>query len=113
MYYCDEQKEIDMLQNIIKLSRKRPLSSKVLAQIQNKIAENENKIETKKADIKKEIGGDIDENVYRYLDHYIKKFPAKLKETVKTKDTDEYGTLLPQDIVQYIINADFNGVSVG
>ena len=56
---------------------------------------------------------DIDKNVYLYLDHYIKKFPAKLKETVKTKDTDEYGTLLPQDIVQYIINADFDGVSVG
>ena len=113
MYYCDEQKEIDMLQNIIELSGTRPLSSKFLVQIQAKIAENENKIETKKSNIKKEIGGDIDKNVYLYLDHYIKKFPAKLKETVKTKDTDEYGTLLPQDIVQYIINADFDGVSVG
>ena len=32
---------------------------------------------------------------------------------IKTKNADEYGTLLPQDIVQYIINEDFDGVSIG
>lgn len=113
MYYRDEQKEIDKFQNIIELSRKKPLSSKVLTQIQDKIAENEKKIRAKKSAIKKEIGADIDNNVYLYLDYYIKNFPAKLSKAVKTKKADEYGTLLPQDIVQYMINEDFEGVSVG
>ena len=112
MYYCDEQKEIDKFQNIIELSRKTPLSSKGLVQIQAKIAENENKIKAKKSAIKKEIGADIDNNVYLYLDYYIKKFPGKLSEAVEKKNADEYGTLLPQDIVQYMINEDFAGVSI-
>ncbi len=113
MYYRDEQKEIDEFQNIIEFSRKTPLSSKVLAQIQVKIAENENKIMAKKSAIKKEIGADIDNNVYLYLDYYIKKFPEKLSKAVEMKNADEYGTLLPQDIVQYMINEDFDGVSIG
>lgn len=112
MYYRDEQKEIDKFQNIIEQSRKTPLSSKVMAQIQAKIAENENKIREKKSVIKNEIGADIDNNVYLYLDYYIKKFPCKLSKAVKTKNADEYGTLLPQDIVQYMINEDFDGVSI-
>lgn len=110
--YHDEQKEIDKFQNIIKLSRKTPLSSKVLAQIQAKITENEDKIRAKKSVIK-EIEADIDNNIYLYLDYYIKKFPERLRKAVKTKNADEYGTLLPQDIVQYIINEDFDGVSIG
>lgn len=112
MYYHDEQKEIDKFQNIIELSRKTPLSSKVMAQIQAKITENEHKIRAKKSVIK-EIEADIDNNIYLYLDYYIKKFPERLRKAVKTKNADEYGTLLPQDIVQYIINEDFDGVSIG
>ncbi len=112
MYYRDEQKEIDKFQNIIEFSRKTPLSSKVLVQIQAKIAENENKIKAKKSAIEKEMEADIDNNIYLYLDYYIKKFPEKLSKTVKTKSADEYGTLLPQDIVQYMINEDFDGVSI-
>lgn len=113
MYYSDEQKEIDKFQNIIEFSRKKPLSSKILVQIQDKIIENEEKIRVKKSVIIKEIEADIDNNIYLYLDYYIKNFPERLKEAVKTKNVDEYGTLLPQDIVQYIINEDFNGVSIG
>lgn len=113
MYYRDEQREIDKFQNIIEHSRKNPLSNRVLAQIRAKIEENEDKIRAKQSDIKKEIGADIDNNVYLYLDYYIKKFPGKLSEAVETKSADEYGTLLPQDIVQYMINEDFDGVSIG
>lgn len=113
MYYSDEQKEIDKFQNIIEFSRKTPLSSKTLEQIQAKITENEEKIRTKKSVIIKEIEADVDNNIYLYLDYYIKKFPERLRKAVKTKNADEYGTLLPQDIVQYMINEDFNGVSVG
>lgn len=113
MYYSDEQKEIDKFQNIIEFSRKTPLSSKILAQIQAKITENEEKIRAKKSVIIKEIEADIDNNIYLYLDYYIKKFPERLRKAVKTKNTDEYGTLLPQDIVQYMINEDFDGVSIG
>lgn len=113
MYYRDEQKKIDELQNIIELSRITPLSREALAQIQAKIAENQNKIREKESAIRKKIGADIDNNVYLYLDYYIKEFPGKLSRTVKTKNADEYGTLLPQDIVQYMINEDFEGVSIG
>lgn len=112
MYYSDEQKEIDKLQGIIEFSRKKYLSSKALAQIQAKITENKEKINEKKSAIIKEIEADIDNNIYLYLDYYIKKFPEKLRKVVRTKNVDEYGTLLPQDIVQYIINEDFNGVSL-
>lgn len=100
-------------QNIIEFSRKTPLSSKVLTQIQAKITENEDKIRAKKSVIIKDIEADIDNNVYLYLDYYIKKFPERLRKAVKTKNADEYGTLLPQDIVQYVINQDFDRVSIG
>lgn len=111
MYYSDEQKEIDKFQNIIEISRKKPLSNKILEQVQVKITENEEKIRAKKAVIKK-TEPNIDNNIYLYLDYYIKKFPERLKKVVRTKNPDEYGTLLPQDIVQYMINEDFNGVSL-
>lgn len=113
MYYRDEQKEIDKFQNIIDFSHKTPLSNKVLVQIKAKIEDNKNKIREKKSDIEKEIGADIDNNVYLYLEYYIKKFPGKLNKAIETKNADEYGTLLPQDIVQYMINEDFDGVSIG
>lgn len=71
-------------------------------------------IERKKQIIKK-IGNsritieNIDRNDFPYLELYMKELPQKIINLIENvTDTDVYGTLLPQDIVQYVVKQDFD-----
>ena len=51
----------------------------------------------------------IDRNDFPYLELYIKELPQKITNLMdNVADTNVYGTLLPQNIVQYIVKQDFD-----
>lgn len=89
-----------------------PQSRSVLASYVNK---KENELLNRKNEIIKRLGKDakkpedLDKNPYMYIDYYMTELPQKIIDFMNsTADTNVYGTLLPQDIVQYIIKQDFD-----
>lgn len=51
----------------------------------------------------------LDRNDYLYLELYLKELPQKIIDLIdNTTDTNAYGTLLPQNIVQYILKKDLD-----
>lgn len=113
MYYREKQEQIDEFQRTLKFESN--LSANVVKQINIQ----KNRCETEIKQIKSRIAHDmikvekdLDNNVYLYLDHYIKQFPDKIRRLTRSQDTKEFGTLQPQDIVQYLIEEDFRGVPI-
>lgn len=51
----------------------------------------------------------IDRSDYLYLELYMKELPQRIIDLIEnTVDTNVYGNLLPQNIVQYIVKQDFD-----
>ncbi len=74
----------------------------------------EEDLEKRKSQIVRRLGNgktidEIDRNDYLYLELYLKELPQRIIDLIdKTADTNIYGTLLPQNIVQYILKQDFD-----
>ena len=75
----------------------------------------ETKLLKRKSEILKRLGksekgmADLDKKPYMYLEYYLNELPQRIIDFMNsTADTNVYGTLLPQDIVQYIVKQDFD-----
>ena len=107
MFFYKEQLQINNLQEIV---RKSSLSTSVLKTIRAKIDENENRIN----EINDKVASFVNKNIlsikmYDYWDYYIYLLPIKIEEKLTSGVVQ---SLLPQSIVQQIIEEDFDGVPV-
>ena len=107
MFFYKEKIQIDLLREIM---RKGVCSSADLENIKVKIEENEKKIDEIKNKIASFLRKDAAElKLYDYLDYYMHIFPDRIVEKLSSGAVQ---SLLPQDIVQQIIEEDFDGVSI-
>lgn len=90
-----------------------PVESHV--KLREKIKAVEKELEERKKQIIERLGngktttGNIDRSDYPYLELYMKELPQRIIELMSnTSNTNVYGTLLPQNIVQYIVKQDFD-----
>lgn len=105
MYLFDEQSKIKALSD---LPKGRRLSTKVLKEIEKKIKDNEEKLYNKKCTIAKNNNKEVDDlKPFDYLNYYIAMLPQRI---VDEFENDSCGSLLPQDIVQVIIEKDFSEI---
>jgi len=114
MCYHEEEIKINSLNDILNFSGGK-LSSSTQIQIVDKIKELQQKKDMKKKQISTYIKcsvKELDSNVYCYIDYYIKRLPEKIQTELPLLDEKCIETLLPQDIIQYIIAEDFNGVDI-
>ena len=107
MLFYVEKSKIDSLNS---LTKSYSLSAKVLKDISEKIAENENLIDDKKKNIASIIKKNESElKTFDYLDYYVRCFPQRIIEEYKMGRLE---SLLPQDAVQQILEADYSSTSV-
>ena len=107
MFFYKEQSQISNLQEIV---RKSSFSSPMLKNIEEKIGENEKIIDEKKDKVAFFSKKSVDTlKVYDYWDYYMYILSAKIEEKLASGVVQ---SLLPQDIVQQIIEEDFDGVSI-
>lgn len=105
MFTYREQSQIDTLQNIV---RKSSLSTSVLKSIGEKIAENESVINSRISLIEAYSKKSREKlRIFDYWDYYMFIFPSKIEKRLWSEDTN---SLLPQEIVQQIIESDFAGI---
>ena len=101
-------KEKEQIKNLREISRGKAFSPQVLKNIDEKIRENEKKISERDKVIASFVGKGVqDLNNYDYSDYYISKMPDRIEKTLEEGNVD---SLLPQDIVQQIIETDFSGI---
>ena len=78
--------------------------------ISDRIDENERTVDEKKSEVASFKKKSVDTlKMYDYLDFYINILPDKIKEKLSLGKVQ---SLLPQDIVQQIIEEDFDGVPI-
>ena len=107
MFFYKEQSQISNLQEIM---RKSSFSSSALKNIGEKIDENEKIINEKKDKVAFFSEKSVDTlKTYDYWDYYMYILPAKIKEKLASGVVQ---SLLPQDVVQQIIEEDFDGVPI-
>lgn len=107
MFFYKEQSQISNLQEIMKKSL---FSSSILKKIEEKIDENEKLIVEKKDKVASFSRKSIDTlKTYDYWDYYLYILPAKIKEKLESRTVQ---SLLPQDVVQQIIEEDFDDVPI-
>lgn len=107
MYLYKEQSQNDSFNEIIK---KHKLSPKVIKEIEQKIEENNKRLDekmTKIAYYKNKNKNTL--TVYDYYDYYIDSFPKRIMEE---HGNGSVTSLLPQDVVQQIIENDFSLIPV-
>lgn len=97
------------------LCRKCSLSAETQATLKAQVKEVEDELKERKKQIIEKLRNNrtnidnIDRSNAPYLELYMKELPQKIIKLIgDTSDTNIYGTLLPQDIVQYIVKQDFN-----
>ena len=107
MFFYKEQSQISNLQEIM---RKSSFSSSTLKNIGEKIDENEKIINEKKDKVAFFSEKSVDTlKTYDYWDYYMYILPAKIEEKLASGVVQ---SLLPQDVVQQIIEEDFDGVPI-
>ena len=107
MFFYKEQSQISNLQEIM---RKSSFSSSALKNIGEKIDENEKIINEKKDKVAFFSEKSVDTlKTYDYWDYYMYILPAKIEEKLASGVVQ---SLLPQDVVQQIIEEDFDGVPI-
>ena len=107
MFFYKEQSQISNLQEIV---RKSSFSSSALKNIGEKIDENEKIINEKKDKVAFFSEKSVDTlKTYDYWDYYMYILPAKIEEKLASGVVQ---SLLPQDVVQQIIEEDFDGVPI-
>ena len=106
--YCPEEKSIQYLLSILDKSSIKKNQDR--RNIQNKIDEYQRAIDERKREVasfcKCEVD-EVDNNLHRYKDHYCSKLETKLRDALIKIKQDGSGTMLPQDIMQMIIDQDF------
>lgn len=114
-FYIGEME--DKIEQYKEILRKYKSNKKDQAAILNLIEQMENKIDNKKMEVISRLDkgskdkNELDENYFLYLDSYIKEMPSKIISLIHSSDkSNEYGTLLPQDIVQFIVKQDFDAI---
>ncbi len=97
------------------LCKKLSLSTENRAKLRKLVESVEEELKERKKQIVERLGNgkttidNIDRNDYPYLELYMKELPQRINDFMRnTADTTVYGTLLPQDIVQYILKQDFD-----
>lgn len=107
MLFCKEQSQIDNLRELIK---GRKLSNSVLMELDEKINENKQLINEKNEQIARFVNkSERDLRLFDYLDYYIASIPQRIVEESKKENLI---SLLPQDVVQKIIESDFSSVTI-
>mgnify|MGYP004539136829 FL=1 len=107
MFFYKEQSQISNLQEIM---RKSSFSSSALKNIGEKIDENEKIINEKKDKVAFFSKKSVDTlKTYDYWDYYMYILPTKIEEKLASGVVQ---SLLPQDVVQQIIEEDFDGVPI-
>lgn len=116
-YYIGElERKRDEKENNYRIvCRKLFLSTEKLTKLREGVEEVEEELIKRKKEIIIRLGNgrttidNIDKNDYPYLDLYMKELPQRIIELIgNVVDTRIYGTLLPQNIVQYIMKQDFD-----
>lgn len=114
-YIGDLESKRDEREEHYRICRNLSLSTENQAKLKKKVEEVEEKLTERKNQIIMRLGSGgttidkLDRNVYLYLDLYMKELPQKIIDLIKNaEDTDAYETLLPQNIVQYIVKQDFD-----
>ena len=107
MLFYKEQSQISTFEEIM---RKGSFTSSDLKKISDRIDENERTVDEKKSEVASFKKKSVDTlKMYDYLDFYINILPDKIKEKLSLGKVQ---SLLPQDIVQQIIEEDFDGVPI-
>lgn len=107
MIFYKEQSQIDNLYEII---RKSSFPASVLSNIKEKILDNEKSIAEKKSCIAEYAKKDVDSlRIFDYWNYYLYTIPNKIQSHL---DMGQISSLLPQDIVQQIIEEDFDNVPI-
>lgn len=116
-YIGDLEQEQKVTKDAYERIRKLSLPDKERAKMLEKIKMVEDKLENRKKKLIVRLGDgrttidNIDRNDYPYLELYMKELPQRIIDFIgNTQDTNVYGTLLPQDIVQYILKLDFDSI---
>lgn len=115
-YIGDIESKLEERENNYRiLCRKLSLSVENQAKLSKRVETVEEELKERKKQIVARLGNgrttidNIDRNDYPYLELYMKELPQKIINLIdSTVDTNVYGTLLPQNIVQYIIKQDFD-----
>lgn len=107
MLFYEEQSQIDNLQEIV---RKSSFSASVLRKVEAKIEDNEKNIAEKKSCIARFVKRNIDSlRIFDYWDYYLYMIPNKIQDYM---DSGRIFSLLPQDVIQQIIEEDFKNVPI-
>lgn len=114
-YIGDLESNLEEKNNCMQISKKLNLPVEELVKFKKLVEAVEEELNERKKQIVTRLGNsritmdNIDRNDYPYLELYIKELPQRIIKFIDTTpDTNVYGTLLPQDIVQYIIKQDFD-----
>ncbi|MBF1352896.1 MAG: hypothetical protein HXM71_07280 [Mogibacterium diversum] len=107
MLFYPEKSQIDTINSLI---RENKLPSDTLKKLSKQIEDNKEKIEQKRKSISDYLNKSQDDlKAYDYLDYYTRIFPEKIIERFNAGDII---SLLPQDVVQQIIENDFADIPV-
>lgn len=107
MFFYKEQSQIDNLQEIV---RKTSLAKSALSDINAKILDNERSIAKKESCIAEFAKKNVDSlRMFDYWDYYLYIIPNKIQSHL---DSGQISSLLPQDVVQQIIEEDFDNVPI-
>lgn len=115
-YIGDLESKLEEKESTYKmLYRKLSLSVENQAKLRERVEIVQEELRERKKQIITRLGNsritidDIDRNNYLYLELYMKELPQRIIDLIdSTSDTNVYGTLLPQNIVQYIVKQDFD-----
>lgn len=110
-----EEKLKEQESNYVYLCKTLSLPAESQAKLRRKVEEVEEELIERKKQIVERFGkneitlDDLEKRKRLYLDLYLRELPQKISCLIDDSvDTNVYGTLLPQDIVQYIIQKDFD-----
>jgi hypothetical protein len=104
------EKELSQIHSMNALLKRRGLRNSTLVCIQQNIDQCDAEIRKREHEIIKELGLDKDElNKFDYLNYYIKSMPKKIRDELVLGNVT---SLLPQDIIQQIIESEFQNISI-
>lgn len=115
-YIGDLESQLEEKENNYKIiCRRTSLSIENQAKLRKKVETVETELIERKKQIIVKLGNgrtnidNIDRTDHPYLELYMNELPQRIINLISnTADTNVYGTLLPQDIVQYIVKQDFD-----
>ncbi len=114
MYFLEQQNEFDKFINILNnYGTKLPINT--LMQVKATIEQKGVALEERKEELARNMNKDVselDKSPFPYMDYYILNLPERIQSCLKQQLSKEFGTLLPQDIICYLIEKDFADVPI-